>query len=104
MSRSVRRPCLAPGCERKAKVLDAPYPGDRTKVYAKATKEPAFCTVRCAANWALLYAVDNLYCEDASGWCDRHGWYGYVQQEGECPECIGERERDAATEADENEG
>lgn len=83
-----KRPCLGPGCNRYAKPLKAPHPENPRRWTLKAaTEEPAFCTVRCAANWALVHATDNIYCEDAYSWCDKHGWYSTVPYEGECLDC-----------------
>lgn len=40
--------------------------------YFNATSEPIFCSVRCAANWALVSVMESEGCPQ---WCKQHGWH-----------------------------
>jgi len=39
--------------------------------YVNATTDPVFCSVRCAANWALINVA---HAEGGVEWCGTHGW------------------------------
>ena len=76
MAKAKRRLCYV--CETKpARTIES--------CYKHAIKEPAFCSIRCAAQFGLLIA--GCGGEDDLHWCDEHGWYrGWSACEG-CPTC-----------------
>jgi hypothetical protein len=46
--------------------------------------ESYFCSMWCAADWALLMAETSV--EDTLHWCKIHGWHG-PECEYKCPDC-----------------
>ena len=77
MARRRRRTCLLCG-RRSARLI-------RTN-YVHATKEAVFCTLRCAAHWALIHMGMDL---NGQVWCDEHGW-SYPLDDGRCYQCPAE--------------
>jgi hypothetical protein len=55
-----RPPCFQCGTK-PGRRLVATCRDDRRMVYANATKLPIFCSMRCAANYALLWVEGNDY-------------------------------------------
>ena len=56
-------------------------------VYVNAAEEPIFCSLRCAADWALLWVKDL----DAPIWCEEHRRWGNAGNSACCD--VGESEK-----------
>ena len=59
------KPCLAPGCDQRAKTMHCRYQGGRQR--------PTFCSVRCAGQFGLLAAGGGTGGRN-NHYCRVHGW------------------------------